>query len=285
MALTTRIKELLNAALKRVNLKIDSMTAERLEQKRLSDYACTVGYDGPAYALSPGMSEFDPGPMAEAFARHQDAIERLKDPKRNDTGYLPKNNYYESPDLEALYLMVRRFAPTTVIEIGCGNSTKITRQAIMDGALATRLVAIDPHPRIDIARHVDVLVRRPVELQTDTIMFSSLRPNDFLFIDTSHELRVGNDVAHLFCRIVPLLQPGVIVHVHDVFLPFEYPEGIRTSYPSWGEQYALHALLQGTGWEVLWPGYYLQRMRRETHQRLPFLREGRAQSCWIRRKS
>ena len=95
---------------------------------------------------------------------------------------------------------------------------------------------------------------------------------------------MSNDVAHLFCRIIPALKPGVVIHVHDVFLPYEYPKRFFYDCPSWGEQYMLHALISSGGYDILWPGYWLQRGCPDTHAQLPFLAEGRAQSFWIRKR-
>ena len=104
---------------------------------------------------------------------------------------------------------------------------------------------------------------------------------DILFIDSSHEVRVANDVAKLFCVTIPSLAPGVVIHVHDIFLPFDYPEPLCTDYSCWGEQYMLQMLLQGCARKVLWPGYYVQRMRPELCTHLPFVANGRAQSFWF----
>jgi len=90
-----------------------------------------------------------------------------------------------------------------------------------------------------------------------------LEAGDILFIDSSHEVRPGNDVVRLFLNIVPRLRSGVVIHVHDIFLPFEYPrEWIieNTLNVKWAEQYLLQAMLQASNeFEVLWPGYFLQR--------------------------
>jgi len=113
---------------------------------------------------------------------------------------------------------------------------------------------------------------------------AGLQAGDVLFIDSSHQVRMSNDVAHLFCRIIPMLVPGVVIHVHDVFLPYEYPKRFFYDCPSWGEQYILHALLSSGGYDVLWPGYYLQRAVPESVEHLPFLAQGRAQSFWVRKR-
>jgi predicted O-methyltransferase YrrM len=252
------------------------------EAARLNAFAASGGHDRPAYALSPGMAGFETAAMEAALARYGRDLARLM-AGQGQTGYRPENGYFDTPDAEALYLMIRRVAPARVIEVGCGNSTRITRQAVIDGGLATRITAIDPEPRIDIAGLPDQFVQAPVEA-VPADLFAELAPGDVLFIDSSHMLRVGNDVAHLFCRILPALPAGVVVHVHDVFLPYEYPPRFFWDCPSWGEQYILHAVLQGGGWDVLWPGYHLQRDRPDAVARLPFLESGRAQSFWITRR-
>jgi methyltransferase family protein len=273
----------LNRLIGELDVKIVDPTEQRAESERLVAFEKAGGLDGPAYALSPGMAEFDVTGLAREYVAHRDDIERLKDPTRNDTGYAPDNGYYDTPDAEALYLMVRRFAPARVIEVGCGNSTRITRAAVIDGGLNTRITAIDPHPRADIAHVVDHFEQKRLE-EVDPALFSGLKSGDILFIDSSHQVRMSNDVAHLFCRIIPALAPGVVIHVHDVFLPFEYPKRFFYDCPSWGEQYVLHALLQGAGYDIEWPGYFLQRARPDAVRALPFLASGRAQSFWIAKR-
>ncbi len=255
----------------------------RAEAERLVAFERSGGLEGPAYALSPGMAGFDLSELTRALARHRDAIRRLLDPAANDTGYAPGNGYFDTPDAEVLYLLMRRFAPRRVIEVGCGNSTRVTRQAVIDAGLGTAISAIDPHPRADIAHLVDHFEQKRLE-QVDPDLFATLQSGDILFIDSSHQVRMSNDVAHLFCRIIPALAPGVVIHVHDVFLPYEYPRRFFHDCPSWGEQYMLHALLQGGGYDLLWPGYYLQRHHPGAVDALAFLGGGRAQSFWIRKR-
>jgi len=276
-----KLKEL-NALLGEFEVKFVDPTEQNAETARLVAFEAAGGLDGPAYALSPGMEGFDVGGLAQEYATHAQAIARLHDRARNDTGYAPDNGYYDTPDAEALYLMVRRFKPAQVIEVGCGNSTRITRQAVIDGGLDTKITAIDPYPRADVAHVVDCFEQNRLE-EVDPNLFSSLKSGDILFIDSSHQVRMSNDVAHLFCRIIPALAPGVVIHVHDVFLPYEYPKRFFYDCPSWGEQYILHTLLQGGGYDLLWPGYHLQRGRPDAVKALPFLATGRAQSFWVRK--
>ncbi|MCL6284336.1 class I SAM-dependent methyltransferase [Ruegeria sp. 2012CJ41-6] len=273
----------LNALLDPFDVKLIDRMDEMAETERLVAFERRGGLKRSAYALSPGMEGFDIAPLVAEYETHAESLRALQDPDRNRTGYLPQNGYYDRPDADALYLMIRRFAPKRVIEVGCGNSTRVTRQAVLDGGLETQITAIDPYPRADIAHVVDTFEQKRVE-EVDPALFSTLEAGDVLFIDSSHQVRLGNDVAHLFCNIIPQLAPGVVIHVHDVFLPYEYPKRFFYDCPSWGEQYMLHVLLQGGGYEMLWPGYYLQQERPDAVPALPFLQGGRAQSLWVRKR-
>ncbi|HYE46133.1 MAG TPA: class I SAM-dependent methyltransferase [Caulobacter sp.] len=280
MAFSTDVRMGINRLLGGLGLKLDTLTAERREHARLDALSAAGLFDRPVYALSPGMAEFDVGPIAAAYEEHKAALERLRQPG-NEVGFQPDNTYFRTPDMDALYLLVRMLRPAQVVEVGCGHSTRITRQAIRDGALATRLTAIDPWPRNDIAPFVDHFEKRRLEEVEDYSLFDSLAANDILFIDSSHMANLGNDVARLFCDVIPRLKPGVVVHVHDVFLPYEYPQHEARDWSGWGEQYVLHALLQGGKHEILWPGHYLQRTGKGL-EALPFLATGTAQSFWFR---
>ncbi|CUH48314.1 class I SAM-dependent methyltransferase [Ruegeria atlantica] len=273
----------LNAALDRFGVKLIEKVTERDERARLEAFERVGGLTRPAYTLSPGMDGFDITQLVSEYQEHSTSLEALKDPARNKTGYRINNGYYDSPDADALYLMIRRFKPKRVIEVGCGNSTRVTRQAIIDSGLQTNVTAIDPYPRADIAHVVDQFEQKRLE-EVDPALFEHLESGDVLFIDSSHVVRMSNDVAHLFCRIIPALKPGVVIHVHDVFLPYEYPKRFFYDCPGWGEQYMLHALLQSSAYSMLWPGYYLQQDRPDAVESLPFLKAGRAQSIWVQVK-
>ncbi|MFC3614922.1 class I SAM-dependent methyltransferase [Lutimaribacter marinistellae] len=271
----------LNRQIDRFGVRLIDRAPEREERARLEEREAAGHLDRPVYALSPGMEGFDITQLAAEWTEYREALDALK-AGRNQTGYAQPNGYYDSPDADALYLMMRRFRPARVIEVGCGNSTRVTRQAAIDGGFETQITAIDPWPRADIAHVVDRFEQGRVEA-VDPALFASLKSGDVLFIDSSHVARIANDVAHLFCNIIPALAPGVVIHVHDVFLPYEYPKRFFYDCPGWGEQYVLHAMLQAGRYEMLWPGYYLQRARPDAVGALPCLGEGRAQSIWVRK--
>ena len=227
------------------------------------------------------MSSFDGEYLVEAYsACSADIASMMKgaDPARFDA----RNTFYSTPDAEILYLMVRTLMPKRIIEVGSGNSTRIIRQAIEDGRMSVDHVAIDPEPRADISGLTDRVHPRRFEETDLSDQLRCLEANDILFIDSSHLVHVANDATKLFCNVIPFLNSGVAVHVHDVFLSFDYPEPFCTDFFTWGEQYLLQVMLVARPCELLWPGYYVQKLRPDLREALPFLTKGRAQSVWFK---
>jgi hypothetical protein len=164
------------------------------------------------------------------------------------------NPWFSALDAVMLTAMLVRHDPRLLIEIGSGNSTKFARHAITERKLRTKIVSIDPQPRAEVDGLCDEVIRAPAEF-VDPAVFSRLKPGDILFIDSSHRSLENSDVTTLFLEVLPELPPGVIVHVHDVYLPYDYPppaEGLM-----YNEQYLLAALLLGEGkWlEPAFPNY------------------------------
>lgn len=132
-------------------------------------------------------------------------------------------------DTASLYAMVRRRGPRQYVEVGSGTSTKVVARARRDGGLATRITSIDPHPRAEVDRLCDAVVRRPFE-SADLGVFSTLQEDDVVFFDGSHRAFMNSDATVFFLDVVPALPPGVVVGVHDILLPWDYP-------PEWGDRY------------------------------------------------
>lgn len=165
------------------------------------------------------------------------------------------NTFFTGMDARAAYALVRSLAPARVVEIGSGNSTRFLRKAIRDGKLATRITCIDPAPRLAVKAVADE-IRTESIISTPLDYFSSLQPGDILFFDGSHLCFHDSDVTHFFMRVLPAVPRGVLVQVHDIFLPEEYPEDFDIRYYS--EQYMLAAFLYGnSNWKPLLPIHYL----------------------------
>lgn len=161
------------------------------------------------------------------------------------------NSWFDCGDARAAYGIVAALAPKKIIEIGSGNSTKFIRRAIRDFDLPTHLTSIDPAPRAEIDALCDTVIRRSV-LEVDLDLFSALEAGDILFHDGSHLTFNGTDTVRLFLEILPMLAPGVVIHIHDICLPHEYIQAFdRRGY---SEQYMLAAALLYTDeFEVLLP--------------------------------
>jgi hypothetical protein len=168
-------------------------------------------------------------------------------------------------DAEVLYAVLRHHRPRRIIEVGSGNSTRLMRQAIKDGGLHTHLTCIDPHPRVEMRQCADEFISAPLEDTEAATALNSLAEADILFIDSSHTVMTGGDVNFLFLEALPRLKPGVLVHIHDIFLPFDYPERwVVEERWGWNEQYLVHAFLAFNNiFEITWASRYMWEYHKE----------------------
>ena len=149
-----------------------------------------------------------------------------------------------------LHCIIRKYKPKRIVEVGIGNSSKIISRALslnLKEGFQTEYIAIDPYPPIYVEHlnHLAKLIPKPVE-ELDLALFTSLEANDILFIDSSHQVKIGNDVVFLYLEVLPILKPGVLVHIHDINLPYEYPKAYflnENFRVCWNEQYLLQAFL------------------------------------------
>jgi hypothetical protein len=155
----------------------------------------------------------------------------------------------------------------------------------MDGGFKSRVVGIDPCPRQDITDITDEVYSCPVESIADLSLFTDLKRGDILSIDSSHELKVGNDLPFLYLNVLPLLSAGVIVHIHDIFLPYDYEsDWVIEDRRQYSEQYIVQMMLDSTNWfDVLWAGYYLQKTRGDFRRHFSHIEERSAKSLWLRK--
>ena len=151
-------------------------------------------------------------------------------------------------DAESLYCMLRHIRPRRLIEVGGGFSTRIAAAALSrnraeEPGRACRHVCIDPLVPAGLeALHLEIVARRVQDI--DPALFNELEAGDVLFIDSSHVIRPHGDVLAEYQRIIPSLARGVLVHVHDIFTPHDYPEAwLRRHRRLWNEQYLLEAML------------------------------------------
>ena len=191
---------------------------------------------------------------------------KLLEEKDNDLDFsLFNNTFFGKGDAEYLYQLIRQFKPKNVYEIGSGFSTKIASKALKRNNLETGImsthVCIEPY-EVPWLENLEVKVFRELLQNLDKSIFSDLGQNDFLFIDSSHIIRPQGDVLTEYLEIIPKLNSGVIIHVHDIFTPRDYLESwIKEDVLFWNEQYLLEALLTNSNrYEIIAALNYLHHL-------------------------
>ena len=168
------------------------------------------------------------------------------------------NQWYRYADAIFLYSFLRQFKPRRIIEVGSGYSSAVILDVV--GRFfpePPEITLIEPHPErlYSLLRPDDRRIVKVVDSQIQgqpPETFASLGRNDLLLIDSSHVLKFGSDVQYLLFDVLPRLQPGVVVHIHDIFYPFEYPADWLARGWYWNEAYALRAfLMNNDAWEIL----------------------------------
>ncbi|MDP0500269.1 MAG: class I SAM-dependent methyltransferase [Verrucomicrobiota bacterium JB022] len=150
------------------------------------------------------------------------------------------NGFLAFLDAMGLYGFLAQQKPRNYLEIGSGNSTRLAHAARQKHSPHTRITSIDPFPRAEIDALCDEVIRAPLE-ETDLKWIERLDAGDILFFDGSHRVFQNSDVEVFFLEVLPRLRPGVLVQVHDIFWPIDYPQGIMDRFYS--EQYMLGMLI------------------------------------------
>lgn len=166
------------------------------------------------------------------------------------------NGFLPGLDIIAIYAMLAKYNPKKYIEVGSGNSTKVAFKAKKERNLNTEIISIDPMPRAEIDHLADTVIRKPFE-NVDLELVYQLEENDILFIDNSHRILPNSDAMVFFMEILPRLKKGVIVHIHDIYLPYDYPQFMCDRFYS--EQYGLAAFLLANPekFNTIFPNYFV----------------------------
>jgi predicted O-methyltransferase YrrM len=214
-------------------------------------------------------------------------------PTGDETEYFTGNEQFAPFDAWLLEAFLRMLSPARLIEIGSGFSTLVSARVnreLLDGAV--HITCIEPYPRPFLVDGVPGVSELRVEKVQETPLevFEALSHDDVLFIDTSHVAKTGSDVVWLYQEVLPRLRPGVVVHIHDIFVPGEYPEDWVLDGRAWNELYVVRAFLAFNGAFRIELGaqYLLKRHRRLVLDVFPGMREDRyarpgGGSLWIRR--
>lgn len=167
-------------------------------------------------------------------------------------------DWFPRLDAAVAYALLRDRRPRLVLEIGSGHSTRFMARALADTGCG-RVIAVDPEPRAPlppaVEHHANLLGEAELALARD------LAPGDVVFVDSSHLCVPGSDVDLLVCRLLPQLRAGVLVHLHDVFLPDAYPES--WAWRGYNEQTVVAALLLGGRLRPIWASRWMVTRRPE----------------------
>ena len=185
----------------------------------------------------------------EHFPNYLNEFDYPYEPEDRETahGYFINNPQFSWLDARALFVMLRTLRPKRMIEIGSGYSSLLTadvNQRFFENGM--EFTCVEPYPESFLTTEVvgiSKIIQSKVE-ETSLSVFETLESGDFLFIDSSHVAKTGSDINHIYFEILPRLKKGVIIHIHDIFLPFDYlKEWVLDEGRSWNEQYLVRALL------------------------------------------
>jgi hypothetical protein len=279
--------------------------------ERLGFHIVPIHYYQPipdSRTLTPALSErtsqmigidLRPDSQIELLARFESAYKAEYDSiPMHSSGdrrqFYIQNNRFSTVDAEILYCMIRYFRPRLMIEIGGGMSTLLSVQALSrnrtEGA-DSELITIEPYPDEVLVSGLPgffKLCRTEVQ-QVPLSLFERLDAGDILFIDSSHICAINSDVNYEFLEILPRVKPGVVIHIHDIYLPREYDVAFFKKHKVFlNEQYLLQAFLTyNTQFEILWAGNYMHINHPDllrTAFRSYHAKPATPLSWWIRRK-
>jgi predicted O-methyltransferase YrrM len=229
-----------------------------------------------------------------SFHYNKELLEIPIEKTKEELGFYYNNGSFISGDAEYLYNILRHFRPKKIIEIGSGYSTLLSIKALEnnkaeDTAYEVEHICVEPFEMSWLEKTPARIIRKKVE-EVDRAIFESLQAGDILFIDSSHVIRPQGDVLFEYLEILPVLAPGVLVHIHDIFTPKDYLDSwIFKEHKLWNEQYLLEAFLTlNKEYEVIGALNYLaHHYREEFSSKCPiFLKQpdNEPGSFWIRKK-
>jgi len=179
--------------------------------------------------------------------------------------YYYDNAWFGYADAFFLYGFLKTQLPSQIIEIGSGFSSAVMLDAI-DGCFSKRpkVLLIEPYPGrlLELLRegdldNVTLMDRKVQDVPLETLL--QLNAGDILFIDSSHVVKCGSDVQFLMFEVLPRLKPGVVVHFHDIFYPFDEPTDWLMEGRYWNENYFLRAFLSyNSAWSIRFFNSYIQ---------------------------
>jgi hypothetical protein len=196
--------------------------------------------------------------LLKSFLKYQEVFTHLRKAghETDETRPVFNNGFLPGLDIIGIYSIIAEFQPQNYVEVGSGNSTKVAFYSIQNNNLKTKITSIDPKPRAEIDRLANKIIRKPFE-EIDLAFIFLLQANDILFIDNSHRILPNSDSTVFFLEVLPRLNRGVIVHIHDIYLPYDYPQEMCDR--AYSEQYglAMYLLANPAKYKTLLPNFFI----------------------------
>lgn len=221
----------------------------------------------------------------------RDELIAISNQPKNELTYSFSNNTFCSGDAEYLYNIIRLLKPKKIIEIGCGYSTLMSQQAIIKNSIENNVyqcehICIEPFENLWLEKLPIRVIRKLVE-EVEIDFFKQLNENDILSIDSTHIIKPQGDVLFEYQQILPVLNTGVIVQIHDIFTPKDYlTEWITEGTLFWNEQYLLESFLcLNTSYSIIGSLDYLKNnYYKELAEKCPMLTKDREPgSFWLKK--
>jgi hypothetical protein len=241
---------------------------------------------GPVYRSVKHLFDVNAGAFAArllALDEYADALRAIGEQPTPAPRW--EQDWFPRLDAAMAYAIVRQHRPSRIVEVGSGHSTRFMARAVADADLATEIVAIDPAPRAAL-RGLRVEWLPHAVPACGLAPFRQLAAGDVLFVDSSHILMPGTDVDFLFNEVLPMLPAGILLHLHDIFLPDDYPAS--WAWRGYNEQSGVASLLDGR-WEPLFASRYVatrmpDRIKDCIVAQLPLPPGAFETSLWLRRR-
>ncbi len=196
--------------------------------------------------------------LIDAALSNQNEIAEIQDSSKVTDSKLPgwNNGFLPGIDIIAIYTMISYYKPKRYVEVGSGNSTKVAFKVKQEQHNSLEITSIDPMPRAEIDQLADVVIRKPFE-DIDYQKVLNLEAGDILFIDNSHRILPNSDSMVFYMEIFPQLNKGVIVHIHDIYLPYDYPQFMCDRF--YTEQYglAMYVMANPQRYKTIFPCYFV----------------------------
>jgi hypothetical protein len=243
---------------------------------------------GPVPAID--YREGDQLALLEKLATHYPKLP-FGDAPGSRTRYGYVNPAYSYGDGITLFCVIHHLQPRRIIEVGSGHSSCVMLDTVEDLPGGTQITFVEPYAdllrgllrREDLERHT--LHEQNLQ-ECPLSMFEALEAGDILFIDSSHVSKLGSDVHYLMFEVLPALRPGVWVHIHDIFHPFEYPIQWYDEGRAWNEAYVVRAFLQyNKAWQIEhFSSFMIARHEEWYRKHMPLVLRLHGGNIWISKK-